>query len=78
MQCMRDVKGLSVNFGEGQNGAAQKHMAMKTQAETEKQQAQTTSALNYTVVRFVCSFVQDLLPYSLKTEIQLQASLKSF
>lgn len=45
-QCMRDVKGFSTMFGEGQNGAAQKHMAMKTQAETEKQQAEPTSALN--------------------------------
>ena len=45
MQCMRDVKGLSVNF-EGQNGTAKKYMAMKTQAETEIQQAETTSAMN--------------------------------
>ena len=39
MQCMRDIKGLSVNFGEVQNGAEKKYMAMKTQAET-------TSAMN--------------------------------
>lgn len=46
MYCMRDIKGLSVKFGGGQNGVAQKHMATKTKMETEKQQAETTSALN--------------------------------